>query len=210
MSLLHQNGPDKMERLDDAARGEELTKGTSHVVIATIVAAVVVSIVVAIYMIAGQKPPFAAGEITAVWVHPQHTETSAFDASGAPMPQRSIDQIMVFTTVRLKNQTGHPIFLGSITTNVTVDDGIHSSYAANTGDYDRTFVAYPNLPVPHLKPISPLNTTIAPHQTAEGTFVSAFMMSKKEWDARKKLDYTFNFQYQAPLTVAPHVTITEQ
>ena len=29
-------------------------------------------------------------------------------------------------------------------TNVTLDDGIHSSYAANKGDYDRIFVAYPD------------------------------------------------------------------
>ena len=204
MSLLQQ------EELDDAARGEELTKGSSHVVIAALMAVMVVSAAIAIYMIAGQKPPFATGEITAVWVHPQHTETSGFDASGAPMPKRIADQVMVFTTVRLHNQTDHPIYLGNATTNATLDDGIHSSYAANRGDYDRIWVAYPEIPVPHLAPISALDTTIGPGQTVEGTFVSAFMMTQQQWDARKKMDYTFEFRYQAPLTVAPHVAITER
>ena len=204
MSLLHQ------EELDDAARGEELTRGTSHVVIAAIIAGLVVSIAIAIYVIANQKPPFATGEVTAVWAHPQHTVTSGFDASGAPMEKQEVDQVMVFTTVRLQNKTDHSIFLGNVTTNVTLDDGIHSSYAANKGDYDRIWVAYPNIPVPHLAPISPLDTTIDPGQTVEGTFVSAFMMTQQQWDARKKLDYTFNFRYQPALTVAPHLPITEQ
>ena len=146
----------------------------------------------------------------AVWAHPQHTETSGFDASGAPMPKQVVDQVMVFTEVRLHNQTDHPLYLANVLTNATLDDGIHSSYAANKGDYDRIFVAYPNIPVPHNKPISPLDTTIDPGQTVEGTFVSAFKMTKQDWDARKKLDYTFNFRYQPSLEVTPQVAITEQ
>jgi hypothetical protein len=204
MSLLHQ------EELDDAARGEELTRGTSHVVIAAIVAGLVMCIAIAIYVIAGQKPPFATGEIEAIWAHPQHTETSGLDANGMPMPKESVDQVMVFTTVKLHNMTDHSLFLGNVITNVTLDDGIHSSYAANKGDYERIFVAYPNIPVPHLTPISPLNTTIDPGQTLEGTIVSAFMMTQQQWDARKKLDYTFAFRYQPALAVTPHVPITER
>jgi hypothetical protein len=168
------------------------------------------SIAIAIYAIAGQKPPFATGQVTAIWAHPQHTETSGLDANGMPMPKQVADQVMVFTTVSLTNKTDHPLLLGNVTTNVTLDDGIHSAYAANKGDYERIFVAYPDIPVPHLTPISPLGTTIEAGQTIEGTFVSAFMMTQQQWDARKNLDYTFAFKYQAPLAVTPHVTITER
>jgi hypothetical protein len=205
MSLLHQ------EELDDAAKGEELTRGTSHVVIAAIVAGLVMCIAIGIYAVLGRTPPFASGEITAVWAHPQHTDTSGLDANGMPIPKQSVDQVMVFTTVKLQNLTNHPLFLGNVTTNVTLDDGsIAHCYAANKGDYDRIFVAYPNIPVPHLAPISPLDTTIDPGQTVEGTFVSAFKMTQQQWDARKKLDYTFSFRYQPALTVAPKVAITER
>jgi len=207
MSLLHQNTE---EELDDAARGESLTRGTSHVVIAAVVATAVVAVAIAIFVISGQKGTLASGEIVAVWVHPQHTETAGLDANGAPMPKEEVDQVMVFTKVKLRNQSKFPLFLNNVMTNITLNDGIHSSYAANKGDYDRTFIAYPDLPVPHDPGISPLDTTLNPGETVEGMFVSAFRISKEQWDAHKTLDYTFTFRYQPNLVVTPHVPVTEQ
>ena len=203
MSLLQQDQ-------DDAARGEELTRGTSHVVVAAIIATVVVSAAIALYVILGQKPPVATADILSVWAHPQHTETSGFDANGAPMPKEEVDQVMVFTKVRLHNQSNFPLFLTNVVTNATLSDGIHSSYAANKTDYDRIFLAYPDLPVPHDQGLSPLDTTLQPGQTLEASFVSSFKMTKQEWDGHTKLDYTFTFRYQPNLTVTPHVAITEQ
>ena len=52
MSLLQQ----EEREVDDAALGEELTKGSSHVVWAAIAATVVISIAIGAYVIAGQKP----------------------------------------------------------------------------------------------------------------------------------------------------------
>jgi hypothetical protein len=204
MSLLHQ------EKLDNAAKGEEYTKGTSHVVIATLVATVVVAAAIAIYVIAEEKPPVATGEIVAVWAHPQHIETSGFDANGAPMQKQIVDEVLVFTQVKLHNQCDHPLFLQDVLTNATLDDGIHSSYAANKADYDRAFLAYPGLTVPHGPALSPLDTEIDPGQTVEGSIFSAFKVSKEQWDARKKLDYTFAFRYQPDVVVTPHVAVTEQ
>jgi hypothetical protein len=203
MSLLQQDQ-------DDAARGEELTRGTSHVVVAAIIATVVVTTAIALYVILGQKPPVATADILSVWAHPQHTETSGFDANGAPMPKEEVDQVMVFTKVRLHNQSNFPLFLTNVVTNATLSDGIHSSYAANKSDYDRIYLAYPDLPVPHDQGLSPLDTTLQPGQTVEASFVSSFRMTKQEWDGHTKLDYTFTFRYQPNLTVTPHVAITEQ
>jgi hypothetical protein len=206
MSLLQQDSA----QTDDAARGEELTKGTSPILWAALAATAVVSIAIAIYVIAEQKPPVAKGEIVAVWAHAQHIVTPATDASGAPMPQQNFDQEMIFTQVRIHNQSDHPLFLINVLTNVTLADGIHSSYAANKSDYDRIFIAYSDMPVPHEKALSPLDTEIDPGQTAEGTFVSSFRdMTQQQWDARKKLDYTFAFRYQPNLVLAPQVPVTD-
>jgi len=205
MSLLQQDDH------DDAARGEEYTKGTSHVLIAAPIAGLVLCIAIGIYAYLGRTPPFATGEITAVWAHPQHTQTSGLDANGETMAKEDVDQVMIFATVSLVNKTSYPLFLDNVTANITLADGtVAHCYAANKGDYDRIFVAYPNIPVPHLAPISPLDTTIAPGQTVSGTFVSAFKMSQQQWDARKSLDFTFDFKYQDPLDVTPKVPITEQ
>ncbi len=35
-------------------------------------------------------------------------------------------------------------------------------------------------------------------------------MTQQQWDARKKLDYTFAFKYQPSLTLTPTVAITER
>ena len=203
MSLLHQ------EQQDDAARGEELTKGTSHVIVASIVAVVVVSAAIAVYMIAGQKPPVASGQVLGVWVHPQHTETSGVDANGAPKKSDVFDQVMVFARVRLHNQSNATLQLWNIATNASFPDGIHTSYAATASDYDRIFLAYPSLPVPHGKAL-PLQAEVAPGQTMEGTFVSAFRMTKQQWDTHKGLTFTFAFHYQPNLVLTPKVPVIEQ
>lgn len=206
MSLLHQDTP---EEIDDAARGEELTKGTGHLVWASLAAAVLVTIAIAIYVIAGQKPPAVTGDVIAVWAHPQHTETSGLDANGAAMEKESFDQVLVFAEVRLHNQSKIPLYLLTVMANASLDDGIHSSYAAGLSDYDRVFLAYPGIPVPH-GPGLPINLTLDPGQSADGTFVSSFRLSKQQWDARKDLNFSFTFRYQPSLVLKPTAAVIEQ
>lgn len=204
MSLLHQ---ESTEELDDAARGEELTKGTSHVVVAAIVATIVVTIIIAVYVITGQKPPPMTGDVEQVWVHPMHTETSGYDASGAPMPKESLDQVMVFARIKLHNQSQMPLFVLNMMTDATMDDGIHSSYAATASQYEELFMVHPELVALHGQPISP-QMTIEPGQTVEGDIVSAYRMTKEQWDAHKKLDFTVSIRYQPNLVLTPKVPIT--
>jgi hypothetical protein len=201
MSLLEQESRD--------SAGESYTRGTSHVIIATVVAVVLVSAAVAAYVILGEKPPAAVGDILDVWAHPMHSETSGWDANGAAIPKEEIDQVMLFTHVRLHNQSKQPIFLHQIIANVTLADGIHSSYAAMPSDYERVFKAYPELMQWHAPSLSP-ELTIQPGETKEGTFICSFRMAKTDWESRKALDYTFNFQYLPGLKLEPKGTIIER
>ena len=193
MSLLHQ---DSQSALDDAARGESFTKGSSHIVWASVAAAVVVTILIATYVVTGEKPPVASVEIVDVWAHPMHEVTPAFDAAGESVSQSTFDQVLVFTHIRLHNQSKGPLFLHQIMTNLTHPDGsVDTSYATSASQYERIFQAYPNMARWRS---TPLNTelTLDAGQTAEGTFVSSFRMTKELWDARKTLDFTFGFRYQ--------------
>jgi len=195
--------------IDDAARGEEFTKGTSHVVWAGLIAGVLVSIAIAMYVIAGQKPPAATGEILQVWAHPMHVESSGFDANGAPMAKESFDQLLVFALVRLHNQSKAPLFLHQIMSNITLDDGIHSSYAASSTDFNRLFVAYPILEPMHGKPL-PTEATLEPGQTVEGEVITFYRLSKQQWEAHKNLDYTIGFRYQPDLKLIPSGPVPER
>lgn len=205
MSLLQQDSTE----LDDAALGEDLTKGSSHLLATALFATVVVSMAIGGYFIAGIKPIAITGEIEQVWAHPQHSETSGYDANGASMAKESYDQVYVFAKVKLHNQTDKPLFLHQVMTNATLSDGIHSSYAATASDYDRIYIAYPTMPIPHQVALSP-QSTIAPGQTVEGIVVSAFRLTKAEWDAHKDLSFTFAIQYQPSLVLTPHTPVIEQ
>ena len=201
MSLLQQESRE--------AAGESYTKGTSHVIIATVIAVVLVSAAVTIYVISGEKPPASTGEIVEVWAHPMHSETSGWDANGAVIPKESIDQVLLFTHVKLHNQSKQPIFLHQVLANLTLPDGIHSSYAAMPPDYERLFKVYADLQQWHAPPISP-DLTIQPGESKEGTFVCSYRMTKADWETRKALGYTFNFQYLPALTLDWKGAITER
>ena len=205
MSLIHQ---ESQRDIDEAARGEELTRGTSHVVLAGVIAAILVTITVALVVLATQKPPVVSGEIVQVWAHPNHVVTSGFDANGEAMAKQSFDQVLLFTRVKLVNQSKNPLVLQDVLANLRQADGILSVSAGSTGQYDEVFLAYPELAALHSSSLSP-RATLEPGQSVEGTTFWIFRMSRQEWEARKDLNFTFKFQYQDNLVLAPLTPIKE-
>ncbi len=221
MSLLHQK-PE--EEIDDAALGEELTKGTSHVVVATIVATMVVAIAVAVYVLAGEKPPVASGEIVQVWAHPSHVDTSGFDANGEAMEKLNFDQVILFAHIKLRNQSKVPLFLEDVLVNVRLPEGGLSVSQGDAAQYREILLAYPELTAMRGVPISP-RTMLQPGQSLDGIVFWVFRVTKQQWDARADwksdsrrgdpgskfgLNFTFPFQYQHSLTLAPHTPVIEQ
>lgn len=205
MSLLQQNanGP------DDAARGEEFTRDTSRLGMAAIIAAVVVTAMIALYIVTGQKPAAATGQVVQVTAHVVHRETKSFDAGGAAIPKEEFDQLLLFTRLKVHNQSKNPLFIHDLMANVTMPDGIHSSTAASPVDYQRLFQASPEL-ISFKGAALPTDSTIAPGQTLEGDFVSAFRMSKAEWDSHKALDFSVAIRYQPTLKLTPAAPVLER
>lgn len=205
MSLLQQDSP----VLDDAARGEELTRGSSHLIWPTVIAAIIATVAVAIYVVTEEKPPAATGQVVSVVSHLMHRETSGVDANGVAMPKEHFDQVLVFAHVRLHNQSKQPLFVRQIMSNLTLADGIHTSYAAIPADYERIFVAYPELASLHGKPIV-TDATIPAGETLEGDFVSAFRIDKSQWDGRKGLDFDISFRYLPDLKLTPTTPVSDR
>ena len=193
MSLLQQN---PLEEVDDAAKGEEFTRGTSHIVWATIIAVIAVSLAIWAYAVVTKEKPPATGSITRASVHYVHHVSSGLDAAGSPMPAEAFDQVLVFSHIQLHNQSKNPLFVRQVMTNLTLGDGIHSSYAATPRDYERLFQAYADLAPLHGSAL-PAEATIPAGGTLEGDFVSSFSnMTRAEFEARKGINYTVSFQYQ--------------
>ena len=203
MSLLHQ---DNSRDIDDAAHGDEYTRGTGYVGWASVAATILVVFAVAVYVLLTQKPPVASGEIVQVWAYPNHVVTSGLDASGAPMPRKSFDQVLVFARIKLRNQSKIPLVLEDVLANLKQSDGILSISAGSTGQFDEVFLAYPELAALHSNALSP-HATIEPEQNVEGTAFWIFLLSRQEWEARKDLNFTFKFQYQDNLVLTPHTAV---
>jgi hypothetical protein len=222
MSLLHQDTP---EEIDDAALGEEFTKGSSHVILASVIAAVLVIAVVGITLLSGRKPPVASGEVVQVWAFPRHGETSGLDANGDAMAKDVFDQVLVFAHVKLQNTSKNPMQVQNVLANVRQADGIPLSVSAgNIAQYQVALLAYPEIVPPAGKPLSP-HATLEPGEKLEGNLLWVFRMDRPHWQARKEwqpdpdhddpgskfgLNFTFAIQYQKDLVLTPSSPVTER
>jgi hypothetical protein len=207
MSLLHVQN-DSAHEFDASSEGEDLAKGSSYLLWTTLVAFVVVTIGITLFLMANRVPPVAAGEVTQVWAHNVHTLTSPIDANGVQAPDEQFDQVLVLAQVHVRNQSKDPIVLKDMLTNATFEDGIHSSYAATALDYDRIFIAYPELKSLHGKTLI-RETILAPGQQLDGTIISSFHVSKAQWAAHKDLNFSIQFKYHPDLILTPSAPPTE-
>ena len=206
MSLLHQESP---QDIDDAARGEEFTRGTTHVVWAGAIAALLVTVALALYVLSTQKPPVVSGEIVQVWARPNHVVTSGLDANGESVAKQSFDQVLVFAHIKLCNQSKVPLFLEDVLANARLGDGTLSVSAGDRAQYQEALLMYPELTALRGNSLSP-RTMIAPGESLDGITFWIFRVNKQQWDARADWNFTFRFQYQANLVLAPHTAVMEQ
>jgi hypothetical protein len=206
MSLLQSN---PRNPADHVSQGEDLASGTSPLLWAAIAALVLVSAAIGIFFLTNRERKLAHGEITESWVHPVHVLTPAYDANGDAIPQQEFDQVLVFSHVRLKNVSDKPLYLTRVLVNATLDDGLHTSYAASNSDYEKIFLIYPALKAFKRQGL-PLDATMEPGQTIEGEFAASFKVAKAAWDARKDLNFTFQFRYQPDLALTLQSAVVER
>ena len=113
-----------------------------------VIAAIVVSIAMGLYVYLAQKPPVASGEVLASTVYPVHASinngTGAND--GMAGSSESIDQVIILTKIKIRNQTDIPLFVQDIGSAIKLPDGTEqTNVAASDSDVDRVFQAYPSL-----------------------------------------------------------------
>jgi len=189
--------------------GEDYATGSSYILWTSLAAFVVVSVAITLFLLANKKPPVSTGEVTQVWAHEVHTLNTPVDANGVQTAGQVFDQVLVLANVRVRNQSDQPIVLKDLLTNATFDDGPHSSYAATATDYERIFIAYPELKGLHSKTLA-RDTVIQPGQTLDGMIISSFHVSKEQWTARKDLSFSIQFKYHPDLLLIPTGPVTEQ
>jgi len=162
-----------------------------------LVAAVIVTLAIGAYFYFGAIPPAAVGEITHLTAYPIHrVSNSALAANlSAAKVENTFDEVIVIAEVRLRNQTKGPVFLSDMSALLSLPGEEHRSLAATATDYDRVFVAYPELAPMKREPLL-RDTTIPAGATAEGQLIFNYPIAKDQWDMRRSLDLTISFLHQ--------------
>jgi hypothetical protein len=151
-------------------------------------------------------PPVHSGQVLSIDVYPIHRELSTGPLNGAKTDglqgQPDIyDQLIVLANVRIKNQTNIPLFLHDMWGVVhSQNDEDQRSLAASARDFDKVFIAYPDLKPLRKDPL-PRDLTLAPGQQAEGMVIYNFPISKAQWDSRSDLEMRFSFLHQTSLVL---------
>lgn len=157
---------------------------------------------IAAYVYFNEKPPAAAGEVTHLTAYPIHQVSNAIpEGSRAARVELNFDEIIVIAQVRLHNQSDGPLFLSDMAALLSLPGEEHRSLAASPNDYNRVFVAYPQLASMKQQPLL-RDTTIPAGQTVEGQLVFNYPITKDQWDLRRSLDITLSFLHQKDLTLS--------
>lgn len=139
-----------------------------------------------------RKTPAATGEIERISIYPVQAKITG-GAAGSPGMQGQdeiIDQMMVLAHVRLHNPNDAPIRIEDDWAVVTLPDGeTRRSLAASSSDFDKVFVAYPQLSPLRMDPLR-RDTVIQPGQSVDGLLIFSYPLSRQQWDSRKSMQLT--------------------
>jgi hypothetical protein len=167
---------------------------------------VLVVLAIGAYVWINNKPPVHSGQVLSMDVYPIHRELSTGPVDGSRTDglqgQPDIyDQLIVLANVRIKNQTDIPLFLHDMWSVVHLRDGEDErSLAASAKDFDKVFIAYPDLKPLRKDPL-PRDLTLAPGQQVEGMVLYNFPISKAQWDSRSDIEMRFSFLHQKSLVL---------
>ncbi len=166
-----------------------------------VIAFIVVSIALALYVYLGQKPPVASGEVLAATVYPVHASINngAGGNDGMAGSSESIDQVIILTKIRVRNQTDIPLFMQDIGSTIKLPDGTEqTNVAASDQDMKRVFQAYPSLSYLRADPIH-RDITLSPGQAAEGLAIFNYPITKEQWDTLQTAKVVVQFMHQKNL-----------
>jgi hypothetical protein len=171
-------------------------------VLRVLAGAVIVLLVIAAYVYFNEKPPVVTGEILHLTAYPIHRESKAnqFNTQSVAPVESKFDEIIVVADVRLHNQSQGPVFLADMAALLKLPTEEDRSLAATASDFNRVFVAYPELAPMKQQPLL-RDITIPAGATAEGQLIFNYPITKEQWDQRRSLELTLSFTHQKDLVL---------
>lgn len=166
----------------------------------TIFAAIlIVAAATAAYVYFGRVPTPYAGQVLSVNIYPIHQNLDRPSSTLGIGGQGDVfDEVFVLADVRIKNVSKIPLFVHDMWAVADFPGETDRSAAASTSDFDKVFIAYPDLAKYKKAPLL-RDTTIQPGQQVEGMMIFNYQMDKAKWDANTGIDLRISFTHQNPL-----------
>ena len=171
---------------------------TLNALIAVVGAIVIIAILVAVFFYYGRTPVVHTGQVVSIETFPiqRNLDNSGNSAQGVNGSPSSYNELIVLAEVSIKNTSKKPQSLLDMSANVILPNNeAINSLAAGTQDIPRIFEAYPDLAPMRQAPLL-RNVMIAPGQQVQGQLIFNYQLTQQQWDARKGLDFTFQFVQQ--------------
>jgi hypothetical protein len=167
-----------------------------------ILAAIIIPVVaVAAYVLINREPTPYAGQVLSVNVYPIHRDLSQPTTTEGVGGQNDVyDEILLLADVRIQNTAKIPLFIHDMWADVDLPNESDRSSAASASDFDKVFIAYPDLQQYKKSPL-PRDLTLQPGQQVEGQMIFNYSMDKAKWDSRTGTDINIAFIHQNPLVL---------
>jgi hypothetical protein len=123
-----------------------------------------------------------------------------FAAQSVGPAENKFDEIIVIADLRLHNQSEGPVFLADMAAVLKLPTEEDRSLAASTSNFNRVFVAYPELAPMKQQPLL-RDITIPAGASAEGQLVFNYPITKEQWDQRQSLNLVLSFTHQKDLVL---------
>ncbi|MGC2547838.1 MAG: hypothetical protein WA426_18480, partial [Silvibacterium sp.] len=122
-------------------------ENTSYRALFIVIAAIVIVVtVIGSYVLINRVPPLYSGQVLSVNIFPIHRDLSQKGSTeGIGGENEVYDQMLVLADVRIQNTAKIPLFLHDMWANVNLPDESDRSTAASASDFDKIFIAYPEL-----------------------------------------------------------------
>ncbi len=171
----------------------------SRILLIILAAILIPIVVVGAYVWINWEPTPYAGQVLSVNVYPIHRDLREPTSTGGIGGQGDVyDEILLLVDVRITNVAKIPLYLRDMGADAQFAGEADHSSAASTSDFDKVFIAYPDLQQ-FKKPPLLRDLTIPPGQAVEGMMIFNYQMDKAKWDTRTGTDVSLSFMHQKPL-----------
>ncbi|HTV04764.1 MAG TPA: hypothetical protein VME86_05305 [Acidobacteriaceae bacterium] len=164
-------------------------------------AIIIVAAATAAYVYFARIPTPYAGQILSVNIYPIHQNLDQpTSVQGIGGEGDVFNEVLVLANVRVNNVAKIPLYLQDMSLVTSFPGETDTSSAASASDFDKLFIAYPDL-AKYKKPPMLRNITIQPGQKIEGMMVFNYQMDKAKWDTNTGMDIHLSFIHQNPLVL---------